>query len=857
MKSHRPFSSNAFKGKPVKRKLHIIKALSNNNFQINDNTFTKNRPKTSLKLLKEKSNIFAKSNDNLDLINLMIKSSPNQYNPKRIHKKIVVINPLYIRGTDENLKRPNFNQNTEKVFYKYNLLYGNNTNNLIRTYSPKMRPMSSSINEYNKKLKNENDRNVFIFNDEEIMELIKARCKDIGISLRDNMIYKFKNFINSKCRNRCVDLSDNYLGINSIRLISDYIYRTDRISRLNITKNNIGDQGIEILMFAIKNTMTLISLNVTSNNITYRGGQIIFEDLSEQKSLIDLNISSIEGTNRNRLTYLGLKYLDVFFKKNEFIETLNIAGNSIKDEGFIILCKALNDNKNLLSLNISNNEMRSPGLIQGLTYISFCKLTSLNLSNNQLLDSGIKSLSNSLKSFPFLRKLNISNCGFEFRGFEYLIKSLSMYKNIYTLNISGNVLKDKNFGDLKPFLETLAIKNLNMAKCSLGNEATFILGECFSNNESLKKLNISCNKISDVGFRSFKSLFQVNSVIEAFDCSQNLITDLSATTFVKNIKYNHSLKKLNLFDNQLTNNIGNILLELLHTNKTLRSVNLLLNRVQIKTIEEINKLIKYNLEKEKAKYVPDLYKSIKSLKFNPEMFKFYEKNIRYKKKMQKDLYKRVKQEDKYFSKIINKENKKIDVKINKKINIESEIENTQNQIKDIMQNISQLQEEIFDHEKEMKRKIEAEKKIFKKYKDQNELLQIEYNATKKSYDDIIKETILKQKKSLDKLNIAQISVNSKTKEINKRRELISKLYDPELLRPINNETGKNQIEIMKERLKKQSSSVIKKSTYYSEQNNTGISTNENMLTTTSGNNDLKKSIKKSILKKAINEKNKK
>ena len=42
-------------------------------------------------------------------------------------------------------------------------------------------------------------------------------------------------------------------------------------------------------------------------------------------------------------------------------------------------------------------------------------------------------------------------------------------------------------------------------------------------------------------------------------------------------------------------------------------------------------------------------------------------------------------------------------------------------------------------------------------------------------------------------------------------------------------------------------------------NNTfsNISTNENMLTTTSGNNDLKKSIKKSILKKAINEKNKK
>ena len=63
----------------------------------------------------------------------------------------MAINPLFLRGTEENLKRPNFSINTEEVFYKYNLLYGNSTNNLIRTYSPKMRPMSASINGYNKK----------------------------------------------------------------------------------------------------------------------------------------------------------------------------------------------------------------------------------------------------------------------------------------------------------------------------------------------------------------------------------------------------------------------------------------------------------------------------------------------------------------------------------------------------------------------------------------------------------------------------------------------------------------------------------------------------------------------------------
>ena len=864
MSSHRPFSSNSFKGKNIHKKLKIMKILSNANLPKLNNTVSKSRPTTSLRLLKENSNIYAKSNDNLDVLNLMIKSNPNQYNQEKINKKLILLNPLFLRGTEENLKRPNFNENTEKVFYKYNLLYVSNTNNLIRTYSPKMRPMSSSVNEFNKKMINENGNNTTVFNDEEILELIKARCKDIGIKVRENMVFKFKNFVNSKCRNRCVDLSDCYLGFYSIKFISDFIYKGDRISRLNLTRNNIGDQGIELLMNAIKNSMSLISLNLTSNNITYKGGQIIFENLCEQKSIIDLNISSIEGTNRNHLTYLGLKNIEPFFNQNGYIEKLNLSGNSIKDEGFILLCKALYDNKYLQNLNISNNDIRNQGLTQGLNLIFTCKLISLNISQNQLLDSGIKILSNSLKYFPNLQELNISNCGFEFNGFEYLLQILSTCKNISSLNVSGNEIKHKNFETLKPLFETMMIRNLNLAKCSLGNDATYILGDSISTNENLRKLNISSNKISDKGFRSFISLFARNSNIESFDCSQNLITDLSAINFVKNIKFNHSLKKLNLFDNQLTNNVGNIILEILHTNKTLRSVNLLFNRIQIRTIEEINRALKSNSRKDKSKYVPDLHKMIKDLKFNPQAFKFYEKNIKYKKIMQSELYKRVKIDDKNFTKLINKQNKKIDVKIAQKINLDNEIIKTQNEIKNIVQQLGALQESIFEQEKEIEMNIEKEKKNYKAIKDQNDLLQIEYNATKKSYEDVIQETIIKQTKSQDILNIAQIAVNTKLKEINKKREILAKLYDTDNLIPIKNTKNNNQLEMIKERLKKMPN-FMKKTTFnysslnnfnnlVSEQNNTGITTtsNDNMLTTTSNNDNKKKeAIKKKILKKSV------
>ena len=864
MSSHRPFSSNVRKSSNFKKSKFMVKVLSNHEMpSITNSLLNNSRPKTSFRLMKEKSDIFPKRNDHLDLLNLMIKSSPNQYDQKKINKKKIIINPLYIMGTEENLKRPNFNKNTEKVFYKYNLLYGNNSNNLIATYSPKMRPMSSSVRGFNKKMKYENSKNVFVFNDDEIYELIKARCKDIGISLRDNMIYKFTNFINSKSRNRCVELCDFYLGIHSIKLISHFIYTSDRISRLNLTKNNLGDHGIKILINAVKHSMSLISLNITSNNITYRGGQYIFENLSNHQSLLDLNISSVEGTNRNRLTELGVKYIDYFFNNNEFVETLNICGNSIKDEGFTFICKALNDNKSLQNLILSNNEIHSNGFVQGLQYITNCKLTFLNLSNNSLSDSGIKMLSNTLQFFPNLRELNISNCEFEYLGFEYLLKSLTLYKNIWTLNVSGNNLKNKNFENLKPFLEALAIRKLNLSNCSLGNEGALVLGESISRNESLKSINISNNKIRDKGFKSFDTLFRVNTVIESFDCSMNFITDLSATNFVKSIKYNHILKKINLFDNQVSNNIGNIFIEILHSNRTVKSINLLLNKVQIKTVEEINRILKNNAKKERAKYVPDLQKSIKSLKFNPEAFKFYEKNIQNKKLMQSELFKRVREEEKHFSKLKNSENKKIGLKINQKLKIETDIINMQNKIKNILQQINQLEDENFEIEKDLESKIEIEKKLYKKYKDENDLLKIEFNATKKSYDDIINETTLKQQKSEHILNLAKLAVQSKLKEINKKREMFSKLFDPHSLRCIDD----NELDLSKIKNKlKQLSSFRKSSINFSmlnnniitEQNNTGISTttNENLVTSTSGNVApvKRESLKKSFLKKSINKK---
>ena len=73
--------------------------------------------------------------------------------------------------------------------------------------------MSASINSFNKKMLRDLNESECIFNEEDILNLLNARCKDIGIEMRDNMISKFKDYCDSKCKNRVCNLTELYFQL--------------------------------------------------------------------------------------------------------------------------------------------------------------------------------------------------------------------------------------------------------------------------------------------------------------------------------------------------------------------------------------------------------------------------------------------------------------------------------------------------------------------------------------------------------------------------------------------------------------------------------------------------------------------
>ena len=719
-------------------------------------------------------NLFSRTkNENLDFLNLIIDTNPYQFNRDMIQKKMQQINHMYIIGSESNYKRPKFDYTTEELFYNYNLLYANKTHNLIKTYSPKMHPLSSSVKTFLKKMNYNLKENEPLFNEEEILLFCKSKCKDIGIEFRDNILNKFKDYCSLRCKNRIADLSDSFYGINSVYFLIPILSQSDRISRLNLSKNNLGDKGVELLVNAVKNSKSLVSLDISSNSISYKGGEIIFKNFIEQQSIINLNVSSYEGINRNRLTANGIKYIIKYLKKNYFVEKLNLARNSLKNEGFELVAKGINNNINLNELNIGNNDIDEEGIKQSLTLINKCKIISLNLSGNKIKDEGLILLANNLRHFPELKIINVSNCGIGYKGFKELLNVLQSVRRIESLDISENRLFSTKFEELKVYFCAFGLRYLNLSKCQLEDDTSYLLGECLSLNETIKVLNLSHNKISDSGFRSFVYLLKTNSTLETFDLSSNYLSDKSIIEFLSNAEYNTTLKYLNLYDNRIRNEVGKYIIKCLETNKSLLKINLFFNRVQLKTIEEINKKLKLNNIKEKNKKVPDIKRTLKELEFNPNEFKFLTKNIKTKKDQKITITKKIKEEQKNYEILLKEENKKINLKKKELEKIEEKLKILDDKIGNFGLNMKLLEEDLVLNENKIKKQIQNENKAKSEIEILNIKAKADYELAKKDIENEINKTRVKYGESQDRIINAQKTLskyNLNLKKLNKQYE---------------------------------------------------------------------------------------
>ncbi|KAK9960343.1 hypothetical protein ABG768_008204 [Culter alburnus] len=194
---------------------------------------------------------------------------------------------------------------------------------------------------------------------------------------------------------------------------------------------------------------------------------------------------------------------------NSHLRELNLSSNHLKDSGVKLLSDGLKSSHcqlNILSLTHCNLTVQSCESFSSVLQSSNCVLRELDLSNNDLQDSGVKLLSDGLKSCQ-LEILRFSICNLTAQSCESLSSVLQSSNSVLReLDLSTSDLQDCS-SSLYCFLYKIILHNVKqgwemLSGCMVTEEGCQYVSSALSSNPShLKELDLSYNHPGDSGVK--------------------------------------------------------------------------------------------------------------------------------------------------------------------------------------------------------------------------------------------------------------------------------------------------------------------------------------------------------------------
>ena len=136
------------------------------------------------------------------------------------------------------------------------------------------------------------------------------------------------------------------------------------------------------------------------------------------------------------------------------------------------------------------------------------------------------------------------------------------------------------------------------------------------------------------------------------------------------------------------------------------------------------------------------------------------RQIKNKNEQQKSIRKKIKQENKNYALLINKEHKLVQNKKDELKEVEKKLNNIDKKISNISANMELLEQNLNINENEIKKQIKIENRAKGEIEVVNMQAKAEYELTKKEMEDIINKTRVKYGQSQDKIIDAQKALNN-------------------------------------------------------------------------------------------------
>ena len=231
------------------------------------------------------------------------------------------------------------------------------------------------------------------------------------------------------------------------------------------------------------------------------------------------------------------------------LQKLDLGCNGIGEKGASILADGLEECKELIYFNLSQNAVKDSGIKYITRRLRCTDVEKLHLQCNQIGDIGCQALAQFLKQCPKLSVLHLENNQISDKGARYLGEGLTDCSKLTEVHLDHNRISNEGVGVLAESLTPCEM--IRLEHNEIGNEGAKSFANSLKWCYQLSKLHLDHNQIGDEGARGLGDGLKQCSSLFWLRLDHNEISDEGAKGLAEGLKYCGRLSRLHLEHNKI------------------------------------------------------------------------------------------------------------------------------------------------------------------------------------------------------------------------------------------------------------------------------------------------------------------